>query len=492
VDNQTDLAMVMQAVDDTGQVGLDLETTGLNSRSDRVRLLSLACDTIDGGTFTYLVDCFAVAPSLLWEILAEKELVIHNAAFDLGFLGQLGFTPRAAVHDTMHLAQLLVAGTHEKVTLAVCCKRWLGRDLDKAEQKSNWSGELTQEQVSYAALDAEVLRPLLAALRQEISKAKLNRAAEIERRCQPAVLWMASRGVAFDQDRWQRLAQEAEQAAERVRRELDTQAPGQPGILDGMSVWNWDSPNQVKEALTLAGCVVDSTDDDALAALVVPLAGLLRTYREARKRVSTYGAGWLKHVQADGRVYPQWRQMGALASGRMSCSEPNMQQLPRGQYRRCVVAPPGRVLVKADYSQIELRIAAKIANEPRMIEAYRKGEDLHVLTAARLLGKPLDQVTKQDRQIAKSANFGLLYGMGTKGYRVYAQSNYGLTLSEEEAAGYRRAFFETYPGLVAWHRSAGRSGDTAIDTRTLTSRRRLNVTRFTEKLNTPVQGTGAS
>jgi DNA polymerase-1 len=255
--------------------------------------------------------------------------------------------------------------------------------------------------------------------------------------------------------------------------------------------WNWDSPKQVKEALSLLGCKVESTDDDSLAALEQPLAGLLRSYRQARKRVSTYGLSWLKHIQADGRIYPTWRQMGAAASGRMSCSDPNMQQLPRGEYRRCIVAPPGRVLVKGDYSQVELRIAAKVADEQRMIEAYRNGEDLHVLTAARLLGKPPGQVTEEDRQVAKSANFGLLYGMGTAGYRIYARSNYGLNLSEEEAAGYRRAFFETYPGLLAWHRSAGRSGKAAVDTRTLTDRRRLNVARFTEKLNTPVQGTGA-
>jgi DNA polymerase-1 len=479
------------ALDNTALVALDLETTGLNPRSDRVRLISLACDTIDGETFTYLVDCFALDPTPLWEALAEKELVIHNAAFDLVFLARLGFTPAAAVHDTMLLAQLLVAGTQEKVTLAACCRRWLGRDLDKAEQKSDWTGRLTEDQRAYAAADAEVLRPLLAVLRQEIGKARLDRVAEIERRCQPAVLWMAGRGVAFDRNAWLRLAGEAAAEEQRIPKELDRQAPARPGTLAGLASWNWDSQVQVKEALALAGCPVESTDDDTLAALEVPLAGLLRRYREARKRSSTSGAGWLKHVGEDGRVYPQWRQMGAAASGRMSCGEPNMQQLPRGEYRRCVMAPPGRLLVKADYSQVELRIAAKIAGEARMIDAYRRGDDLHVLTAARLLGKPLEQVTKADRQIAKSANFGLLDGMGAAGYRIYARSNYGLDLTEEQAAGYRKAFFETYPGLVAWHRSAGRSGKGAVDTRTLTGRRRLNVSRFTERLNTPVQGTGA-
>src|SRR5262249_1960405 len=154
---------------------------------------------------------------------------------------------------------------------------------------------------------------------------------------------------------WQALARAADEEADRLRRELDRAAPTKPGeLFDG---WNWDSPAQVKQALALAGCEVEGTADEQLAGAGHPLADLVRRYRDARKRGGTYGAGWLKHVSPDGRVYPSWRQIGSRA-GRMSCSGPNMQQLPRGEYRRCVAAPPGRVLVKADYSQIELRIAA--------------------------------------------------------------------------------------------------------------------------------------
>lgn len=104
----------------------------------------------------------------------------------------------------------------------------------------------------------------------------------------------------------------------------------------------------------------------------------------------------------------------------MSCSAPNMQQLPRGDYRRCVAAPPGRVLIKADYSQVELRIVAKVAGEQRMIDAYLTGEDLHALTARRMTGR--QEVTKQERQLTKPVNFGLIYGLGAKGLRMKAKS----------------------------------------------------------------------
>jgi DNA polymerase-1 len=123
-----------------------------------------------------------------------------------------------------------------------------------------------------------------------------------------------------------------------------------------------------------------------------------------------------------------------------------------------------------------------------MAAAYRRGEDLHVRKARSVLG--ISEVTRAHRQLAKALNFGLLYGMGAARFRDYARNNYGVGLSLEKARAYRAAFFKSYPGLGSWHRRTG-SSDAAIDTRTLTGRRRAGVTRFTEKLNTPVQGTGA-
>jgi DNA polymerase-1 len=253
------------------------------------------------------------------------------------------------------------------------------------------------------------------------------------------------------------------------------------------SGWNWDSPTQVTKAFAALGITLECTDDDALAALDHPVAGLLRDYRAARKCCTTYGIDWLKHVAADGRVFAGWRQLGSEA-GRMSCRQPNLQQLPRDRrYRQCFRPIPGRVLVKADYSQIELRIAAKIATEPSMLDAYRQGLDLHTLTAQHILGKA--EVSKADRQLAKAINFGLLYGMGAKGFRAYAQSNYGVSMTFAEAKQYRNSFFRAYPGLVQWHAKAGRA---CKETRTLAGRRRLFPQPiFTQQVNTPVQGTGA-
>jgi DNA polymerase-1 len=469
-------------------VALDLETTGLDPRTDRVRLLSLAIPTIDGEPFAYMLDCFALDPAPVLQALADKDLVIHNGAFDLAFLGRLGFTPSGRVRDTMLQAQLLAAGTRDRVTLASCCERYLDRALDKAEQRSDWSANLTAEQLAYAAADAAVLVPLCRVLATNIREAGLERVAEIEERCLPALVWMGTAGVPFNRGTWEALAQQATADADRLRADLDAAAPGRPDTLVGIDAWNWDSPQQVGNVLGLVGCPVEDTADETLARLDHPLATLLRQYRDARKRCTTYGAAWLDHVAPSGRVYATWRQLGA-ASGRMSCSDPNMQQLPRGEYRRCVAAPAGRVLVKADYSQIELRIAAKLTGDRALSEAYGRGEDLHERSARTVLR--VATVTPDHRQLAKALNFGLLYGMGAPRFREYARTQYGVELSLDDARRYRRAFLDAYPGLESWHRQVGRSGDGPVDTRTLTGRRRLGVGRFTEKLNAPVQGTGA-
>jgi DNA polymerase-1 len=491
VTDPAELAMVAAAVSESALVGLDTETTGLDPRADRVRLLSLACDTIDGGPMIYVVDCFAVLDlNPLWEELRGRPVAGHNLAFDLQFLARLGFEP-GDCRDTLLMSQVLYAGdpTIKSHKLADCCRRELGEAVDKAEQTSDWSGALTAEQLTYAARDAGVVRRLYDALAAKLAENGLTRAAVIENRAVPAVAWLASAGVGFNKAGWQALADGAQKEVERLTKELDRAAPPRSqGELFGTG-WKWDSPQHVAEALRAVGHAVEGTDDNALAAIDHPLAALLRDYRAAKKLATTYGPAWLKDSYAGGRVYASWRQLGAN-SGRMACSAPNLQNLPRdARYRRCFAAPPGRVLVKADYSQIELRIAAKVAGEQNMIDAYRRGDDLHALTARAVPGK-LD-VTKADRQLAKAVNFGLLYGMGARGFRAYARKNYGVELTEAQCEQYRTAFFDAYPALRHWHTKVGRTGDRPVETRTLAGRRYRNVARFTEKLNLGVQGTGA-
>jgi DNA polymerase-1 len=175
----------------------------------------------------------------------------------------------------------------------------------------------------------------------------------------------------------------------------------------------------------------------------------------------------------------------------MACDHPNLQNIPRsGHLRRNIHAPEGRVFVIADYSQIELRIAAKISGDREMMAAYAEGHDLHTLTAQSLIGR--EEISRDDRKLAKAVNFGLLYGMGALGLRSYALRSYGVEMSLEQATHYRQCFFKTYHGLKRWHdneRWTWQHGET--ETRTLMGRRRMDIERLTDRLNAPVQGTAA-
>src|SRR5829696_189200 len=131
-----------------------------------------------------------------------------------------------------------------------------------------------------------------------------------------------------------------------------------------------------------------------------------------------------------------------------------------------------------------------LSGDREMLSAYAEGRDLHTLTARSLTGR--EEISKDDRELAKAVNFGLLYGMGVIGLQSYALKSYGIEMSPKEATLYRKRFFQTYPGIKRWHddeRRAWLRGD--AETRTLTGRRRKDVERLTDRLNAPVQGTGA-
>ncbi|HEV8177669.1 MAG TPA: phage/plasmid primase, P4 family [Gemmatimonadales bacterium] len=470
-----ELPAVLESLQTAELIAFDTETTGLNPRSDSLRLLSLATDS-----GTWVIDAAAVSLEPLFPLLSTKRLVAHNAVFDLGFLHQQGFVP-GRVADTMLLSQLLHAGADRKHSLQEVALRELEIALAKELQTSDWGGELSDAQIEYAAKDAALLLQLHESLTGKIDESNLTRVAEIESRCLPAIAWMSAAGVPVDALAWETLIATNETEALAAIETLNAIAPARASG----KLWNWNSHPQMLEVFDRVGVHLESTREEELTRINHPLVTALLAYRHAKKATSTYGMKWLARVQ-EGRVYPSWRQLGSCA-GRMSCSDPNMQQLPRDpRFRACIAAPPGRMLVKADYSQIELRIAAKIAGETAMMAAYQRGDDLHVQTARMITGR--ETVGKEERQLAKAVGFGLLYGMGAARLQGYARSQYGVELTAEEAARYREAFFTAYPALRAWHRGQ-RQG--AEDTRTLAGRRRLGVEKFTEKLNSPVQGTGA-
>lgn len=490
VDDAAGVAAALPDLLNASLIGLDTETTGLDPLTERLRLVQLA---IPGRV--YVVDCFAVDPRLLTPLLENgRRFAGHNLVFDLRFLQANGLpVPNGdRLFDTMLASQLLRSGLPEPRgthSLAGVAERVLGIPLDKTEQRSDWSGALSESQVAYAAKDATILLPLVEAQERELAQAGLAQAAAIEFRALPAIVWLEQSGAPFDREQWLALAQAA--VAEQQRLEAELTSLSGTADLFGASTVNWGSPDQVARLLRQRGHTIERTDEITLQRLaeVEPLARLLLEYREASRKATSYGAEFLRHLHvASGRMHADFAQIGA-SSGRMACGNPNLQNIPReAAYRACFRPAAGRALVKADYSQIELRIVAQVSRDPVLLGAYREGADVHLRTAAAVMGVAQDGVTRRQRQLAKALNFGLLYGMGAPRLRSYAAATYGVTLSEAEAETFRERFFQTYPGLRRWHRA---QRDGAIETRTLAGRRRVGVERFVDKLNLPIQGAGA-
>ena len=231
-----------------------------------------------------------------------------------------------------------------------------------------------------------------------------------------------------------------------------------------------------------------------------PIVEQILDYRTLTKLKSTYADGLLKEISADGRIHTNF-QMTVTATGRLSSTEPNLQNIPvrrelGAQIRKMFVASPGRVLVDADYSQIELRLLAHIANDETMIAAFRSGEDIHAVTASQVFGVPLAEVTPLQRSHAKAVNFGIVYGISAFSL---AQD---IGVFQNEAKAYMDSYFAKYHGVREYMTRVVEQAKADGYVTTLFGRRRdlpelkssnFNVRSFGERvaLNMPIQGTAA-
>ena len=244
-----------------------------------------------------------------------------------------------------------------------------------------------------------------------------------------------------------------------------------------------------------------STNADVLDKLRgVPIVADVLQYRQYAKLKSTYADGLLKAVSSDGRIRTSF-QMTVTATGRLSSTEPNLQNIPTrtelgSQMRRMFVAAPGNVLVDADYSQIELRLLAHISGDEAMCRAFRSGEDFHTLTAARVFHVEPQDVTPEMRRRAKAVNFGVVYGISP----FSLSQDIGVTVAE--AKEYMERYFQTYTGVRAYMDRIVEQARADGYVETLMHRRRAlpelkssnhNLRAFGERvaLNMPIQGTAA-
>lgn len=483
-------------------IGFDSETTGLDPHTNKPRLLQLASPET-----CFVIDLFRFNPAQLQPALAllaapQPLKLAHNAKFDAKFLLKHFGVRLGACFDTYLASQLISAGDeNDRHGLAHVVQRQLGWQLDKEEQLSDWSRDLSAAQLDYAARDAQVLLPLYERLQAKLAELDLQRVAQIEFDCLLSIAALELAGVYLDAEQWRLLVRSVrsqyEIAARELRQALGANAP-QLSLFGEAPQINLDSPAQVIEALERHGIKLESTREWQLQKLAPqhPIIGQLLSYRRLSKALSTYGEGMLDYINpATGRIHAEFRQIGT-PTGRITTSAPSLQQVPHEvEYRSCFRAPVGRKLIVADYSQIEMRILADFSNDQALLQAFESGADLHRVTSSQMLGIPLNQVSPIQREAAKRLNYGLVYGMGAEGLSRQINS------SVKEAEILIEKYFNAYTGVAQWLQQAA---DQAVrERRSRTASGRLWIYHFDTSdrgqlaalrrvgKNTPIQGSAS-
>lgn len=443
-------------------LGFDVETTDLDPYKGDIRLVQLS-----DGKNTKVVDLkpfrdrgdLRTMPDLapLRDLLASKKStkIAHNAKFDTKWVRHHLGTEVGSVYDTYLASILIAAGEGDRRHgLADVVQFFLGRTLDKSEQVSNWAAEeLTPSQIEYAARDAAIMPEVRAKLDERIAADGLEKVLKLENECVMPIAEMELNGIYLDSGRWRDQLAVVTKAQARFADELqDMLSAGvAQASLFGRTEINLDSQAQVTNALLGLGVPVpDTTRAWQLQPLAekYPVVAKLLEYRGVAKATQSFGENILEFIEPKtGRIHADFRQIGA-PTGRFSCSSPNLQQIPHeAEYRRCFLAPEGRTLVIADYSQIELRILADFSEDKNFIDAFVSGQDFHSATAAQVFGIKAEDVTPDQRSFAKRLNFGVVYGIGASRFAMMT----GLTQTDAENT--LRKYFATYPLMDKWLRA---------------------------------------
>ncbi len=447
-----------------GFVALDTETDGLNPLAARLVGFSLATAP---GRAAYVpvrhegLDVqvpLEAAVAVLDPVLSDPSVlkIFHHAKFDMLVLTRAGFAMPVPYDDTMLISYSQEAGMH-------------GHGLDELAQLHLGHTPITYDEVTgtgrnripfaqvpierataYAAEDADVALRLWQVLR---SRLRFNHSLalyeQIERRLTGVLIGMESAGIKVDADDLRRMSVDFEQRMEVIERACHR--------LAGFE-FNVGSPKQLGEVLfdkmglpggrrmKTGAWGTDSSVLQTLADQGLELPAKILDWRQLQKLKSTYADALVEEINPEtGRVHTSFAQ--AIAStGRLSSNDPNLQNIPirtdeGSRIRHAFIADPGCVLVSCDYSQIELRLLAHVAEIPALRDSFAQGEDIHARTASEVFGIPMKGMDPMTRRRAKAINFGIIYGIS--GFGLARQ----LGITPAEARGFIDRYFERYPGI---------------------------------------------
>jgi len=499
------LRAALTAVRRAAVVAYDIETTGAAWTDDDAAIVSIALTVCDGDmttAHTYEIPLFhpesvfrtnwrVVVTWIVRALKRARKRVAHNAKFDTKWLRYFsGIYDLVPTFDTIIALALLDENSPKGLKPA--SQSILGADPWGIDTRDLLTTPLA-EVLEYNGLDTWHTLRLYFHVRDEMHK-RPRIARFFQHLMMPAVqelIAVEMRGVYVDQERlttnWNivkgKLEDIEDQLWEHIPEDVDDWPDEFFAKRTNQLQVNWNPSNFARwflfEYLELPVIARGKPKDDGtpgnpsmaeaimmLLAEMHPVAKLLLDRVEWNKFDTSFFRPWSEQLDADSRIHSTFKPWGTV-TGRLSSGKEdaekitagsrnrkgvNLQQVPRNKLARGVFgAAPGYVFVEADYSQIELRIAAYLAREDTMLRLYQSGQDIHMAMAMRMTGKPASEVTAEERKRAKAVNFGFLYGMGWRKFIATAWANYGLVVSEEESIAFRKAFFDQFPKLTPWH-----------------------------------------
>ena len=492
---------------------IDIETTGLNRYVDDITFIGIGLthSAKDEKFFkAYILDMSnpdnkSRLLKICKKLKAHKaKTVFQNGKFDTLFMEWKYGIKLPIAEDIMLMGTAYDLA--EKHGLKDMAKRYLGVDdwdISKKD-KLNKRKESKNVLIPYLKKDVKYTWLLFKFFHENMPES----CVEVYRKLlRPAYLMykdVERTGIYFDRKEYKRVKKKYQDIEDAKHKELTARYD-----------INWNSPQQKAKVLfldTAGECLpilkttpkgapsADASTLKKLAAQGYEIPQLMLEYAAANTVNKMFLKRWGDDSSYDGRIHPNFN-LTNVVSGRTSCTDPNLQQVPRTpDVRGLFHAPKGRCFFEADYSQLELRIAAHYAKEPTMLRIYTEDGDIHTETAKLMTGGR--EPTKDERRKAKAVNFGFLYGMGAKKFVDYAYDSYGVVFTLPEAEKFRELFFAKYARLLPWHDEQRRLAESMGGVPNLFGRFRklpkIYANNWKEKgeaerrsINTPVQGSGS-
>ncbi len=452
-------------------VGIDIESTGLDPHVNITRLIQICINKN-----VYIFDMFYVKHLNKYfdeiKFTYGKIFVGHNLKFDIQFLWKLGIDlSNSQLFDTMITEQVLTNGKIGiKFDLKSVMLKYTRNELDKDEQLSDWSAvELTESQKKYAQYDCQHLPQLREKMLDRIKREKeinpgIIKILKLEFDYIPVIATMEYNGVYLNKDKWLELLPKYETIAKQNFDLIESNLYNMYTYVDfagnKISSTSISSSSQLLRKLQELGIHTNSTNDKELKKLDTdkyPILNYINGYRKSKKIITSYLLNFPLLINpVTNRLHANLFQLGTKTA-RLAAHNPAIMTIPRtDEFRQCFEGQDGNKLFDADYSQIEARLSALAANEPRLLKIFEDDLDVYSAVAAMEQGVSIEEFNKLPnkkslRQDAKSMVLGLCFGMGSVRYRDYCQESWGINRTLAEAKKTREKFFMLFPELVKWH-----------------------------------------